>query len=64
VDLASNIRQSLARDYFADVGDLTDLAERPGVREAIAGLLRSGALARAPRDVLARVHLNSIGMAS
>ena len=53
-------RVTLARDYLSDVRDITDLAERPGVRDVISSLVRSGALARVPRDVLGRIHLTSL----
>lgn len=50
-------RVTLAATYLADVGDLTDLAERPGVREAVQSLTASGTLARLEKDVVNRLHV-------
>ena len=50
-------RVTLAATYLADVGDLTDLAERPGVREAVQALTASGTLARLEKDVVNRLHV-------
>ena len=50
-------RVTAARGYLRDVGDLTDLAERPGIREAVRSVVASGALARLERDVVGRLHV-------
>ena len=54
-------RVTLAATYLADVGDLTDLAERPGVREAVQSLTASGTLARLEKDVVNRLHVEDDG---
>ena len=50
-------RVTAAQGYLRDVGDLTDLAERPGIREAVRSVVASGALARLERDVVGRLHV-------
>lgn len=50
-------RVTAASGYLRDVGDLTDLAERPGIREAVRSVVASGALARLERDVVGRLHV-------
>ena len=37
-------RVTAAQGYLRDVRDLTDLAERPGIREAVRSVVASGAL--------------------
>ena len=50
-------RVTAAQGYLRDVRDLTDLAERPGIREAVRSVVASGALARLERDVVGRLHV-------
>ena len=54
-------RARFAAHYLDDVGDWTDLVERPGVREAIRGLVRSGALSGVGRQTIERIHLTTLG---
>ena len=57
-------RVTAAQGYLRDVGDLTDLAERPGIREAVRSVVASGALARLERDVVGRLHVVDDGTMS
>ena len=50
-------RVTAAQGYLRDVRDLTDLAERPGIREAVRSVVASGALSRLERDVVGRLHV-------
>ena len=54
-------RARFAAHYLDDVGDWTDLVERPGMRETVRSLVRSGALPGVGRQTIERVHLTTLG---